>query len=159
MYLVIGFVFAVLLIAGVASGIQTGNVSGSVFWILVFCLIFWTLFAKYYVAIPVTVVERESILCSLSRSNTLTDDHKWSVFRLICLIFLLVLLVFIAIALIPDVATWAFGWDVPLERHKAMWSQGWPFLRAFLVALFAVLDGIATTVAYVYMKDRLGEPL
>ena len=86
----IGLGFVVLLMGMLITAFEDGfNMMGIivVFWV---CIGFWVVFTKYYVVIPVAVIERKSVFASFSRSSELTMDEKSCVFFLICSLFVFI---------------------------------------------------------------------
>lgn len=154
-YLMIGFVFAVLLTSIMFVTIESGEFTPGYYFFMAVCIGFWVLLTKYYVVVPIAIIERKSVIASFSRSSVLTMDHKGSVFCLIWSLFFLVSIVIVLITSVYDSVMNVVGWDVLPEIHNPWISDfTWSFVTTFLWSVFAIFDGVTTTVAYMYLKDE-----
>ena len=114
--------------------------------------------ARYYVVIPVVVIEETGILEGFSRSSQLTRGHKWGIVRLFLLMTASIFVLSFGIGVSAGIAVVVFGVE------ESAFTQGsivnlyvFPLIGATVTAILAALDGFATTVCYNFLNTQANE--
>ena len=114
--------------------------------------------AKYYIVVPIIVIEKTGIIEGFSRSSRLTRGHKWGIARLVLLMLFSVVILSFGVGLLAGTALVTLGGDeVATGKGSIVDLYVIPLVGASVSALFAVLDGFATTVCYELLKTQANE--
>jgi len=139
MFLVFGLIAVVL--------VAIGGASQSVALVLLFALvagiIVLRLYCRWYVAVPASVVERPGIMGAFSRSTTLTDGQKASIFGMI---FLVAVVSFG----INKIVEMQFDSDTPSEILRNWKTQ--MFAQLVVDAILSPFGAILPAVTYVALR-------
>ncbi len=91
------------------------------------------LFTRWFVAIPICVVERAGPLQCLRRSSQLTEGHRWKIFGIILLLYLLIGF----IGQLVILAITALGGAVIGHIGNVIWTMVWmAFASIFVVVTY-----------------------
>ena len=106
------------------------------------------LLARFYVVIPVAVIEQTTVFQSFSRSSSLTTGNRWGILRLLCLILIAAIFVLLAVTFGVSYST---GENLSSSDSGLISKYLFPIVGAIALSLFSVSDGIATTVGYGFL--------
>jgi hypothetical protein len=102
------------------------------------------LMVRFWLAVPVAVIESPGASASLSRSTELTEGNRWAIFAVAILMFLVQLGATLVLGLIIGLATGAGSAAV----EPAKQSAGVQFLLELLVIPIVALAAVAPAIAY-----------
>lgn len=120
------------------------------------CIILF-LAIRYYVAIPLTVIERLTVRQSIAASVNLSKNNRWMIFRLLLILNMVTALV-VMLIIVVSVAIDNGGFDAEkfLQIYEKWGTHGThgDILLAGMSSFLAILDGVATTVCYMHLRDN-----
>ena len=102
------------------------------------------LMVRFWLAVPVAVIESPGASASLSRSTDLTEGNRWRIFAVAVLMFLVQLVATILIGTVIGFATGA----ARATFARASQTAGVQFLLELLVIPIAALAAVAPAIAY-----------
>ncbi|MDG1707399.1 MAG: hypothetical protein P8H03_01485 [Emcibacteraceae bacterium] len=109
------------------------------------------LMLKYYVALPVKIIENRSIFDTMSRSDDLTNGHKMSVFFTVMIVFVVIFIFMFGATML------LLGSLTTAEDLSLLQSPFYLIISSILNAAFSIFGIIFPTAIYYELSQEVAE--